>query len=89
MAARRIHTYFIDRESPTPLIMYTVQQYGLYYGIAVTASHNPALYNGIKLFTKGGRDAVQEITDELSASCAGIRAEDIPAMPFEKALKAG
>ena len=38
MAARRIHTYFINRESPTPLIMHTVQQYGLYYGIAVTAS---------------------------------------------------
>ncbi len=89
MAARHIHTYFIDRESPTPLIMYTVQQYGLYYGMAVTASHNPALYNGIKLFTKGGRDALQEITDELSAACAEIRAEDIPAMPFEKALKAG
>ncbi len=89
MAARRIHTYFINREAPTPLIMYTVQQYGLYYGMAVTASHNPALYNGIKLFTKGGRDAKQEVTDELAAACAQIPKDDIPVLDYEKALAAG
>ena len=27
------------------------------YGMAVTASHNPAIYNGIKVFMEGGRDA--------------------------------
>ena len=54
MASEQVHTLLINREAPTPLIMFTVQYYGLYYGMAVTASHNPALYNGIKLFTKGG-----------------------------------
>ena len=54
MAGEGIHVLMINREAPTPLIMFTVQYYGLDYGIAVTASHNPALYNGIKLFTKGG-----------------------------------
>lgn len=66
MAGEGIHVLMINREAPTPLIMFTVQYYGLDYGIAVTASHNPALYNGIKLFTKGGRDAVESVTNELA-----------------------
>ena len=61
MAGEGIHVLLISREAPTPLIMFTVQYYGLDYGIAVTASHNPALYNGIKVFTKGGRDAEEAV----------------------------
>ena len=68
----------INREAPTPLIMFTVQYYGLDYGIAVTASHNPALYNGIKLFTKGGRDAVESVTNELGAAANDVDPEETP-----------
>ncbi|HMS36809.1 MAG TPA: phosphoglucomutase/phosphomannomutase family protein, partial [Arachnia sp.] len=35
-------------QAPTPLIMWTVKDRSLPYGMAITASHNPALYNGIK-----------------------------------------
>ena len=42
--------YLISRSSPTPLIMFTVKQMSLPYGLAITASHNPAIYNGIKIF---------------------------------------
>ncbi|HPY37587.1 MAG TPA: phosphoglucomutase/phosphomannomutase family protein, partial [Clostridia bacterium] len=50
------------REAPTPLIMFTVKERLLPYGMAITASHNPALYNGIKLFIEGGADAPEELT---------------------------
>lgn len=56
---------FINRSSPTPLIMYYVMKHGLDCGLMVTASHNPAIYNGIKLFTYGGRDASEEVTSAL------------------------
>lgn len=62
-AGNGITVYFISREAPTPLIMFTVKQRGVKYGLAVTASHNPADYNGIKVFTEGGRDAAAEVTD--------------------------
>src|SRR5699024_9301881 len=60
-----------------PMCMWTVQQTGAAYGIAVTASHNPALYNGLKIFTEGGRDADVQVTDELTAHVATLNAEDV------------
>ena len=60
-----IRVTLIDRPSPTPTTMWTVRRLGAAYGMAVTASHNPALYNGIKIFLPGGRDADQAVTDEL------------------------
>lgn len=69
-------------QAPTPLIMWTVKDEQLPYGMAVTASHNPALYNGIKIFTAGGKDAdeavthdVESIMEELEA--AGSRIETV------------
>lgn len=62
---QEIPVMFVDRSSPTPLIMFYVMEHGLDYGFMVTASHNPAIYNGIKIFTKGGRDADENQTGDL------------------------
>lgn len=53
LAGCGFHPFVINRSSPTPLMMFTVKKRGEPYGIAVTASHNPAIYNGIKVFTAG------------------------------------
>ena len=47
-AGNNIHVQFIDIEAPTPLIMFVVKKTGAKYGMAITASHNPAEYNGVK-----------------------------------------
>lgn len=62
---QKIPVLFVDRSSPTPLIMFYVMEHDLDYGFMVTASHNPAIYNGIKVFTKGGRDADENQTKDL------------------------
>ncbi len=54
LAGYGFHVFVVARSSPTPLIMFTVKQMQTPYGLAVTASHNPAIYNGIKVFTAGG-----------------------------------
>lgn len=54
-----IKCYFVNRSSPTPLVMYYVMEHEMPYGMMVTASHNPAIYNGIKVFTAGGRDEMK------------------------------
>ncbi len=89
MAAEGIHCMVIDREAPTPLIMFTVKYYDLSYGFAVTASHNPALYNGIKVFTKGGRDADEVVTGDIEHYIAELEGEPIAFIPYEEGVRTG
>lgn len=65
LASHGIRTLLVKRASPTPLIMYYVQKHELYYGMMVTASHNPARYNGIKVFVEEGKDAGEAVTGRI------------------------
>ena len=79
--------YMINRSSPTPLIMFTIKQRQMPYGIAVTASHNPAIYNGIKVFTAGGRDADKTVTNRIEKQMESICPEDILSIDYDRALE--
>ena len=57
--------------------------------MAVTASHNPAIYNGVKVFTEGGRDATEEVTDELERHIGALADASIAAIPYADALEKG
>ena len=82
-------TMVVNRSSPTPLIMFTVKQLGLHYGMAVTASHNPAIYNGIKVFTAGGRDADQTVTGKIEEQIRKVEGGAIPSVDYDVALEQG
>ncbi|MCR5719619.1 MAG: phosphoglucomutase/phosphomannomutase family protein [Lachnospiraceae bacterium] len=64
-AAEGITAYLVNSSAPTPLVMYYVKEHKLPYGLMITASHNPAVYNGIKVFTEGGRDADEHQTADI------------------------
>ena len=87
LCAAGIHVLFQRRSVPTPLIMFTVKDRGLHYGLEVTASHNPAAYNGIKLIVEEGRDAPVERTEKLEAIIAGIK--EVNTIPFDEAVSTG
>ena len=89
MAGEGILCRIISREAPTPLIMFTVAYYGLPYGMAVTASHNPAIYNGIKVCMKGGRDADEVLTAELEEYIDRTNPSEIKVVPFDLGIKNG
>ena len=80
---------FINLSCPTPQVMYTVKKWNLPYGAAITASHNPALYNGVKLFTKGGRDAGQDVTDAIQDEANAMSDVDVHLSDFKECLRAG
>lgn len=46
LAQAGIPVLFLHRSAPTPLIDFTVMSRHLFYGVEITASHNPAEYNG-------------------------------------------
>ncbi len=79
----------IDRSSPTPLIMYTVKAQNMPYGLMVTASHNPAVYNGVKVFTAGGRDADKSVTNRIEAEIAQADGNAIQSIDYDEALRQG
>ncbi len=89
MAGMGIHCRVIRKGSPTPLIMYAVKKDNLDYGMAVTASHNPAIYNGIKLFMKGGRDADEILTGEIEKYIEKCESEEIPVISYKEGLQKG
>ena len=89
MAGEGVRVYFVNLSAPTPQIMFTVKHMALPYGAAVTASHNPAVYNGIKLFTRGGRDATQDVTDPIGAEANALSSEEIRSIEFDKARAQG
>jgi len=89
MAGEKVLCYLINREAPTPLIMFTVEYYGLPYGMAVTASHNPAVYNGVKVFMKGGRDADEVLTEELEQYIKNTDSSEIRVIPFDDGVRNG
>lgn len=89
LAGYGYRVFVVNRSAPTPLIMYTVKQLELPYGMAITASHNPAIYNGIKVFTRGGRDADQTVTGKIEAEIARIAPKDVKSVDYEDALRLG
>ena len=89
LAGCGFRTLMVNRSSPTPLIMYVVKAQGMPYGMMVTASHNPAIYNGVKVFTAGGRDADLTVTAKIEAEIAGIDPAAIPSIRYEEALERG
>lgn len=89
LAAEGIVSHFVNRSVPTPLIMYHVMKHSYPYGMMVTASHNPALYNGIKVFTAGGRDADETQTRDIERYIAQVDADKIQRMEYAEAVKQG
>ena len=87
LSAGGTEVWFLNRSAPTPLIMHTVLKEELYYGIEVTASHNPASYNGIKLIVEEGRDAPLETTQRLEEIIDEI--EDVEFLDFNEAVENG
>ncbi len=50
---------------PTPAVSYLVKKYNFDAGIMISASHNPAEYNGIKFFDSNGYKLQDEIEDKI------------------------
>ncbi len=89
LAGEGVRVLFVNLNCPTPQIMFAVKHLELPYGAMVTASHNPAVYNGIKLFTLGGRDATEDFTRPIQDEANALDPAGIRRSTFEAALSEG
>ena len=64
-----------DRPIPTPAVSYHVRRLGLAGGLAITASHNPAEYNGVKIKSHSGSSATPELYEAVARSLDGVSPE--------------
>jgi phosphomannomutase len=59
-----------ERDTPTPVVAWTVLERDLAGALMVTASHNPPEYNGVKFIPAGGAPALPAVTDQLEDGLA-------------------
>ncbi|TLS83524.1 phosphoglucomutase/phosphomannomutase family protein [Photobacterium damselae subsp. damselae] len=85
LAGNGIKVSFINKYVPTPIVMFKSRQIGATYSACITASHNPADYNGIKVFIEGGRDADEIITQKIEQQIATLQSDQIQYVDFEQA----
>ena len=74
IAANGLTAYIYPRLEPTPALSWAVRYFGCGAGICVTASHNPAKYNGYKVY---GADGCQITLDAANAVLKEINSLDI------------
>jgi len=71
-AANDIKVKISSSPCPSPTMIYATKKEGIDYGIMITASHNPYIFNGIKVFKKGGMDADYETTYKIEQELSKI-----------------
>ena len=90
LAANGVKVHIYTELKPTPMLSFAVRALHCSAGIMVTASHNPAKYNGYKAY---GSDGCQMTIEAADAVLAKINAldifNDVKHMPFDEALAAG
>ena len=67
LANNGIKVVLSDRAIPTPTLSFTVKKRKFDLGIMITASHNPAEYNGFKIKTSSGGAAGPEVTNDVES----------------------
>ena len=90
LAANGIKVYITSELQPTPVLSYLVRYFKCQAGIMVTASHNPASYNGYKAYGEDGCQmtdvAANTVYDEISKL---DMFKDVKIADFDEAVKSG
>jgi len=68
-----IDVILTDKPIPTPVVSFQTQKKKFTLGIMITASHNPYQYNGIKIKTRSGASATEEVTRGIERRIKNVR----------------
>ena len=90
LAANGITACMYPRLEPTPALSWAVRYLGCGAGVCVTASHNPAKYNGYKVYGAAGCQITLEAAEKILAAIEKIDCfDDVRLADFDAAAAAG
>jgi phosphoglucomutase len=89
LAAAGVRAHLFSYMAATPILSFAVRQLGCAAGIVITASHNPAEYNGLKVYGPDGGQLDTEDSAALYTIIESIDPFSVAAMELEEALSAG
>ena len=90
LAANGIKVHIYTELMPTPMLSWAVRALGCSAGIMVTASHNPAKYNGYKAYGADGCQITLEVAEKVLAEINALDMfRDVRSTDFDKAVADG
>jgi phosphomannomutase len=89
LAAAGVKTYLCARAEPTPVISHAILEQRAGGGVTITASHNPAAYNGFKVRSDYGGAADPETIAELEQIINSTNAEDVRSISLDEGAQKG
>ncbi len=90
LAANGIKSYLFDALHPVPVLSFAVRHLNCYNGIMITASHNPARYNGYKVYGSDGAQLNVKDSNEVFEYIDNMDIfKDVRSMDFDAAREKG
>lgn len=72
LAAHGLHAHLFPRLMPTPVLSYATRALGAAAGVMITASHNPAEYNGYKVYGADGCQITDAAAEAITREIDGV-----------------
>lgn len=88
-AAAGITAHLYPELMPTPMLSFAVRDLGCDAGVVITASHNPAKYNGYKAYGPDGCQMTEQLAGAVYANMQRTDMFAVPHTPYEEALRSG
>lgn len=90
IAANGAEAHIFPELTPTPVLSYAVRELKCDAGIVITASHNPAEYNGYKVYGSDGCQITLELAKDIQMCIEKVDIfDDVKKEPFEQAVQKG
>lgn len=88
-AKNGIKTYITKELMPTPFLSYITRNYQADIGVMITASHNPAKYNGYKVYGSDGCQLTDNAANELIGYIENVDPFEVSTGSLDEYIAAG